>query len=631
MTHEITLQTMPSSEVDGIAVGDWYWVKDVATRDDPESGAKPGDKYEWLGCVWHVGTNYVELRSPRGGEHGSYRSVRIHFVDVQTELRREADAATIIRTKANYHRMRVSQLIDDVRAISRRLGFRQAAIGAPEPSTSTALAVLSSSPDVSQYKKALAVAKDKELPELFKEIKNETHELNRWMMAGTMPLSARARTLKGVVAEVEERIFHVSLYAGLTEDLVTVRKGKRAPPDAKVHVMQRRLYMDEECLLNYTAGGMEFSDIGEFDRWLAEPVNMDRVLPFARTVVAFRVRRSVKERDNGGDLMTAYINVQLGELDKLTFLYIRNGERLQRLSCDHDFGEALFPPDVEQVAMMMNKEWGRVEELITRDDYEVRVARKKETAALHAAWKKANPKKDSFYSPHDDRGRFNPGDWEPFDPSSVYYDDANELLASRVNSYNRFVLVLQGLLDRSQALHPHPPINLWRAKDMDEYVELVRDGDGLASGEKPDFEAYRAELNARVTISSYLTGQDDLWQLLEAEKEKKRAIARYGYRDRYYSKRLKPYGDPGPGLVSRPSVVLRGGVAVFSWSTEGEWNSAPKARRLRVETGRLLNVSAYRPGDYKMFFADHRTRQEYLQWAPLMLAAEDWHAARRKK
>ena len=41
----------------------------------------------------------------------------------------------------------------------------------------------------------------------------------------------------------------------------------------------------------------------------------------------------------------------------------------------------------------------------------------------------------------------------------------------------------------------------------------------------------------------------------------------------------------------------------------------------------LFNVSAYTPGDYKMFFSDPRTRAKYLQWAPFMLAAEDYHAS----
>jgi hypothetical protein len=49
-----------------------------------------------------------------------------------------------------------------------------------------------------------------------------------------------------------------------------------------------------------------------------------------------------------------------------------------------------------------------------------------------------------------------------------------------------------------------------------------------------------------------------------------------------------------------------------------------------VPADQLFNVSAYRPGDYKQFFADHRTRAEYLRWAPLLLTAEEFHAGNIK-
>ena len=45
---------------------------------------------------------------------------------------------------------------------------------------------------------------------------------------------------------------------------------------------------------------------------------------------------------------------------------------------------------------------------------------------------------------------------------------------------------------------------------------------------------------------------------------------------------------------------------------------------------RLFNVSAYKPGDFHMFFDDPRTREEYLEWAPLLLSAEEYHAGRMK-
>lgn len=43
----------------------------------------------------------------------------------------------------------------------------------------------------------------------------------------------------------------------------------------------------------------------------------------------------------------------------------------------------------------------------------------------------------------------------------------------------------------------------------------------------------------------------------------------------------------------------------------------------------LLNVSGYKPGDYLQFFRDHRTRQEYLKWAFLLLTAEDYYGKKK--
>jgi hypothetical protein len=53
--------------------------------------------------------------------------------------------------------------------------------------------------------------------------------------------------------------------------------------------------------------------------------------------------------------------------------------------------------------------------------------------------------------------------------------------------------------------------------------------------------------------------------------------------------------------------------------------------RLWVPAEDLLCVEAYVPGDFRPFFADPRTRADYLQWAPLLLTAEDWHAGRSER
>ena len=47
-------------------------------------------------------------------------------------------------------------------------------------------------------------------------------------------------------------------------------------------------------MFNYTDGGMDFGDIGKFDKWVATPENLNRVLPDQRGIVAFQVRRHGK-------------------------------------------------------------------------------------------------------------------------------------------------------------------------------------------------------------------------------------------------------------------------------------------------------------------------------------------------
>lgn len=48
----------------------------------------------------------------------------------------------------------------------------------------------------------------------------------------------------------------------------------------------------------------------------------------------------------------------------------------------------------------------------------------------------------------------------------------------------------------------------------------------------------------------------------------------------------------------------------------------------RCPAEHLTCVDAYTPGDFRMFFEDPRTRADYLRWAPILLACEDWHYAR---
>src|SRR4029077_3975644 len=178
--------------------------------------------------------------------------------------------------------------------------------------------------------------------ELFKQVRAQHEEMARWMKAELIPASAELSAAEEVTEVIEDKIHTVELYAGLQEELVQVREGAPAEASTKVHLMQRRHYMDEECLLRYEAGGMSFDHIKDFDKWLGRDEHFRRIFPHDRTIVAFRVRRWSRQTDDAS--VEAFIRLYFeNQANKRTFLYIRNGEQLWRMETDVEFEDELFP------------------------------------------------------------------------------------------------------------------------------------------------------------------------------------------------------------------------------------------------------------------------------------------------
>lgn len=621
----------------GLAIGQWYWVLD-------RSDGRKRRKSEWLGCVMEIGSNFVMLRDV--GDGGGHSTLRVHLSEVPAVLRPEPDAHAVIQKQIAATEQKLRTHMAAVNAIMARLGVGdRLAIGPPAEAPGHGLATLSGQPNVAAYQQALVRAKDHELPALFQQIKQANEQLAAWMTAETLPMRAAVEQLEGTLGEIDDRIFNVSLYAGLTEQVVCCASGVPAGFAEKLHVMQRRLYMDEECLLNYRHGGMRFAHIEEFDRWLVQPENRDRILPFPRCLVAMRVRRQPVESEWDGSLRSLFVDIDLKEQDKRTFLYIRNGEQVYRLDCDLEFDEMIFPDRAmfdPAEPMMVKISCGRVDQMITVRAYEDRLREHTEIKAMAALWFKehpkkawvaANPKRDwHFANPYrHECSLFWPDDWSPFDQTNLYYDECVRQIAERIQQYNRIAVIIQGLFDRSEVLHPHPPVRTWTPDGFAAAITLVYDGSAvLHDGEAPDFEAYRARCNALLDADSVVVGQDHYWQVKEAEKECRRIDRDWRNRSEYRPKLCTPYGNPGPGAVARMAAWNpRTRKATFRWVRDGKgryWPPRAIPTTLVVPDSALLNVSAYQPGDYQQFFRDPRTRADYLKWAPMLLMAEEYHA-----
>jgi len=601
--------------------GEWFWVK------RPE-----GDDRAWLGCVITVGSNYYELDGPTDGPQ------RIHADNFWKRCEREEDPDTIIDRMVAEKRARVEGLMAEVRALTSRL----AVSGGPELGTGEecqALAVATEGRDYEEYSTALERAKKTELPELFEQIETANRSMASWMAAKVIPLKAEAESMKGVIEKIEDRVFNVELYAGLVERVVLCCDGETAPVGEKIRLLQRRHYMDEECLAQYEVGGMEMKDIGAFDRWISRPANRDRILPFPRCVVAFRVRRNAKWRE-GWTISDFFHIANLEQEDKTTFLYMRNGDRVYRLGTRIEFGEQLFP-DIRQIRpndKLWAKVWGRgsVKEIISEGEFLEMERRRDEEEAERKRRLKEAKKKDRWQ--FQSRGFDETREYGPFDHTNVFYDDISAELQGRLKKHNQIALVLQGVLDRSPVFHPHPPWQIWTEDGFRQALELVYDDAyALVSGPPPDFESYRKRINKSLKPGCVTVGQQDFWERHEAVKENRRREADPRNRGRFYEvHHYAPYGNPGPGKFACPVSVNRVGKCTYKWTRERQTETWTHRRRepipvsFSVPSGAIICVDAYEPGDFKQFFSDPRTREEYLRWAPLLLEAEEFKAGNRK-
>lgn len=590
------------------SVGRWYTMHD---DDDPEE--------TWIACVIHIGSNYAKLQHPNGN------TWRIHLDKFEDECIPLENPEAYIADKITKFQNETANLMAEVGEITKRLGIApQDALG-PE---TQALAIGLGSRPIDDYKAALIKAKQEDLPALFRKIESANESMALWMKAPLIPMKAEATRLRAGIQVIDSRIFNVSLYAGLVENLVEISGGQPAETNEKIRLLQRRCYMDEECLAHYEAGGMDYKNVQEFDAWLVRPQNRDRILPFPRCVVAFRIRRYHKDRGYATTIAEWMSQMHEREYDKMTFLYIRNGERVYRLDTDYAFDEKLFPDLDRQTysgKLWASMSGGSVDEIWTdaryqdfvdrKANYERRLKRLRGRARDEFRWKPENREFDHRF-----------GSFQPYDRTSVYYDDIHQHIGHEVNHHNRLVLILQGVLDRSVALHPHPAWRLYTDAGFNDALELVFDDSrALVDGDAPDFEAYRARCNATLKTGSITIGQLAEYGRIQAKRSRGRD--EYSYR---------AYLDPGPGHLARVEKWNpRSKTAEYKWTrgraTRKRFSREPDRYpvKMRVKAERLFNVDAYKPGDIRQFFADPRTRADYLKWAPLLIDAEEYHAGNR--
>lgn len=646
---------------DTVTVGQWYWYSVDKNRNKYHAKGAPSDRLN-LGFVSHIGTNYVELTS--SSQHGT-QTVRVLHTEFWEKVRLVDNPDNIIRDTQKHHKDRLSRLLNNFNLLVDSM------TGASDSLLPNLTSVGTGPTGQPRHLVPNSSTRSIQLPKLEARIKEQSKLVAHWEKMHSLQIEIEVKSVKTRLALLDKKLDNLSIYTGTSEYHKTIRDGQHAHVFEKVHVFQRLLFMDEECLVDYEHGGMDITNIEDFDRWLAKDENFNRVLPNAKSVVAFRVRRWTKVRDTAG--LSAFVRIRLDQSDKWTYLYVRNGDKLSRFTYEtFEFGDSLFPRQrhyEENEPLVARSVGTRNYETITLREYEDRKAEVEELAKKELKWASENKYSDvkkakfdelitkaeieykdkpkelkkeryrlgrlfaddhyvrMFYynNPYKNNTGFNPSDWKPFDKTNVHYDDIVSALSKKADTFNKVALILQGILDRSDALSPHPSARLWVPQEFDSLIKLVYDYQSLPNGPEPDLNAYIERCNALANNDSVFIGQQELWERHEANKMNDRNF------DNDYT-RYKPDGNEGPTEVAHCLYIKpRAKEVVFSWYREiVNYNSPKYGKKLKAKfttpLDTVFNASAYKLGDYKQFYEDHRTRQKYLKWAPILLRAEEYAA-----
>jgi hypothetical protein len=257
----------------------------------------------------------------------------------------------------------------------------------------------------------------------------------------TYILQSKTDQLRHIRNKFEEKVKYLSkvidtfeLYLGIQEDIIQILEGEKAPIGTPITIRQQIMYMDEE-VGDPNDGGIDVNRIEQFDKWIKNSNNRDRIIPEPKGIVVLRVRRYKKDY---GD---AWINARMEQVNKQTYILIRNGENLYRIWTTLLIHPRVFP---------LKKE---IEEFQDKD-----------------------------------------GD--------IWGYDKKEL-EEREFTYKQNVVLYQGLLDRTQLLQPFEGrIILANDKTWNGQIHLVRDEELLLGEGTLSYKEWKKNCNSKIGVGS---------------------------------------------------------------------------------------------------------------------------------
>ncbi len=281
-------------------------------------------------------------------------------------------------------------------------------------------------------------------------------------------LNAIALSFKKKVEQIEKVIWTIELYLGIEEDIVQIQDGPSAGVNDAINFWQRTGYMDEEVgdPMN-DRKGLDFNSIQDFDSWVLKyspfykKFNYELLIPQQKGLITLRVRREKKQYSDN-----PWLNAMINQENMKTYILIRNGQRLYRIWGDITIHPKLFPNRDE------------LQELKDKWDYLVDREEGKDVKLLEE--------------------RFNPN-------NNLWQGDITkekEAINNQLFKYKQYMIMLQGLLDRTEIFHPVPTnINLMSTEALENnYVNFVYEDSLKLTDGRLSFSAWQKSINKGLSV-----------------------------------------------------------------------------------------------------------------------------------
>ncbi len=415
------------------------------------------------------------------------------------------------------------------------------------------------------------------------------------------------------ISKIMKVIDTIELYLGVNEEIFQIQDGEKASPTTPISFRQLVLFMDEE-VANTDDGGLDYNDVHKFDAWLLENGNYKNILPEEKGVVVFRPRRHSK--DYGEDSIETYLMNKENKLN--TYLLIRNGDCLYRIYTDKIvILDRLFPRKQE------------LQELLKETD-----KIKKESGSYGE--EKAQDKVDNLFY-----------------------------------SYKRRAILMQGLIDRTDILHPLPieGLSMFNLEGSEDYIKFIYDDEAALTDGRLPFKEWQKVINeeikpgSRIVITPNWRYGDNKYMvekrgfkyysndysipkppstgLYEVEKYQEIFIQKvrrgeqsdflekikaegYVFKEKhptytYYDNYIRKGTEIHSVIKYNPGDTIYGG-----WNTDSHERKNRIAFRIFKKDDFILNYDQISLDDINYYLQDRASRKYYLNMMPLLRTMKKW-------